>query len=321
MIDRGVYMRKRIKRIFCLVLSFIMIFGSVFAGESINAEAGAYSAFYIYLSQTELTLYTGDVSGNKSVFLSIRAGASGNVENFDEKINNIWGSINWTTSDKDVIAFLKEDTDEKVGSLEGTSLCHLVVVGEGTATIKAYSSILKKTLKCKVTVEKAGITCDKFVFYTNNEYSFKLEGATAASFSSSNEELASIDENTGILTTKKTGKVTISCTDTEGNTYKKKIEIKKAGLMYEKLTSYYFTGMMKGYYSSFPLIAMGIDVKKWTSSNKKVVKVNKIGSHIGKLEIHGTGKCTITCESKSGKKYKCKVTIVGGKKWSGLSGG
>lgn len=39
------------------------------------------------------------------------------------------------------------------------------------------------------------------------------------------------------------------------------------------------------------------------------------------MSATGVGKCTITCTAKSGKTYQCKLTVVGGKKWGGLSNG
>ena len=119
---------------------------------------------------------------------------------------------------------------------------------------------------------------------------------------------------------KKAGKTTISCIGSDGLTYSYDIKIEKAGLNYKKLTTYYYTGFRKGCYSHFPLVAKGIQVKKWKSSNKKVCKVINTDG-VGLLQMRGTGKCTITCVAKNGKKYKCKLTVVGGKSWGGLSGG
>lgn len=45
---------------------------------------------------------------------------------------------------------------------------------------------------------------------------------------------------------------------------------------------------------------------KWKSSNKKIASVNSSG----KITAKKAGKCTITCQLPSGKKAKCKVTVV-----------
>ncbi len=58
----------------------------------------------------------------------------------------------------------------------------------------------------------------------------------------------------------------------------------------------------------------------WKSSNPKVCKVFNNGS-VGRLEMHSTGKCKITCIAKNGKKYTCNLTVTGGKTWGGLTHG
>ena len=230
----------------------------------------------------------------------------------------------WKTSDPTVVRFVNEtyvneeyyltDTYEGIGPT-------LMGVKEGKAKITATFKNSSKTVSCEITVKNAELTCEDDVFYTGNTYPFSLKGnATPVKYASEDTGIASINETTGELKTKKSGTTTITCLAEDGQTYSKKIKVQKAGLNYQKITSYYFTGFRKGKYSTFPIVAKGIDVKSWKSSNNKVVKVKK-KANIGVLEIHGTGKCTVTCTAKNGKTYKCVVTIVGGKPWSGLSNG
>ena len=192
---------------------------------------------------------------------------------------------------------------------------------KGTVNVTLSSKLLNQKITCKVTVKDAELTCEDGVFYSGQKYAFAMKGnAAQTSFSSSDEKIATVNSSSGVVTAKKTGTVTISCLADNGKTYTYKMKIQKPGLSYTKLTSYYFTGFRKGSYSTFPLVAKGISVKKWKSSNEKVVKVLK-KENIGLLQIRKTGKTTITCVADNGKTYTCKVTIVGGKPWSGLSGG
>ncbi len=213
-------------------------------------------------------------------------------------------------------------TYKTAGSLaEGNQVVTLLALAEGTSTITVRSDLLKQSYKCKITVKNAELTCDDKLYYEKNTYHFSMKGnATGVSYSSSNPEVATLDEKTGVVTTKKTGTVTISCVADDGKTYTCKLKVRKRGLSYTKLTTYYYIGFRKGCYTYFPLIAEGIEVKSWKSSNKKICKVEKKGG-AARLKMLGTGKTTITCTSKDGAKFKCKVTVVGGKKWGGLSGG
>lgn len=69
------------------------------------------------------------------------------------------------------------------------------------------------------------------------------------------------------------------------------------------------------------MVAKGITVKKWTSSNPNFATVSKKGDHVGEVKIKQCGKVKITAISTNGKKYTCQLTITGGKPWSGLNGG
>lgn len=297
----------------------IGVFFLFLTGNSLEGTAKSkYDTYELSLNHSHVTLYTGQEP------TLIQSGIGAYMQ-LDEKIvSTIRNNLQWTSSNPNVVQFVTStyyingvvDKYETTGKCSGTASVRLLGVTEGTATITLKSPQLKKTLSFKVTVKNAELTCNDSVYYANNTYTFFMAGnATATTFSSSNKKVATIDSATGVLKTKKTGTTTISCVCADGTTYKCKITVKKQGLNYTKLTSYYYTGMIKGYYNTFPLIAAGINVKKWKSSNPKVCTVKSHGS-LCTLQVRGLGKATITCTAKNGKKYKCKLTVTGeGKTW------
>lgn len=308
----------------CIVLSIL-----VTDKREVHAE-GIHSSFSMSFSVDDITLYVNQEEYLLSAWISYMhtdGYSDSDVEKAREKIKK---DLTWKSSDASVVGFVTSKrydiegnkTYETVGKLSsGEQSAWLYALSEGTATITVKSSILNQSCKCKVTVKNAELTCGDKVFYEKNNYTFSMKGnAVGVSYASSNEEVAVVDEKTGVVKTKKTGEATISCIADNGETYTYKMQVKKRGLSYTKLTTYYYTGFTKGAYTYFPLVAKGIVVKSWKSSNKKICKVEKCGS-LGRLKMLGTGKATITCTGKDGTKFKCKLTVVGGKKWGGLNGG
>lgn len=320
---------KNIKRVKAFLVALCMMCSVLLSG---NAEAQAksvYSCFRLGLSKTEMTLYLNqtDYSLGASISWSTGSYSDSALQKANEKIRK---NLTWQSSNPSVVGFVTERnwdmegnaTYKTAGSIApGNQGITLLALAEGTSTITVKSDILKQSYKCKITVKNAELTCDDKLYYEKNTYNFCIKGnATGVSYSSSNPVMAVVDEKTGVVATKKTGTVTISCVADDGKTYTCKLKIKKRGLSYTKLTTYYYTGFRKGCYTYFPLVAEGIEVKSWKSSNKKVCKIEKIGN-VGRLKMLKTGKVTITCTGKDGAKYKCKVTVVGGKKWGGLNNG
>ena len=318
--------RKEIKRgilALCIVLSVLV------TNTTVVLAKGIYSQFHVEFKVDDITLY----ENKETYFLPAVTGymygdySESEVEKAREKIKK---DLVWKSSNPSVVGFVTDQTQNADGNMvyettgklnSGEGYARLYGLSEGTATITLKSSILNQTCKCKVTVRNAELTCEDKVFYEKNTYTLGMTGnAAGVSYASSNEEVAVVDEKTGVVTTKKAGKVTISCVADNGETYSCQMQVKKRGLNYTKLTTYYYTGFRKGAYTYFPLVAKGIEVKKWKSSNKKICTVEKIG-RIGRLKMLGTGKSTITCISKDGSTYKCKLTVVGGKEWGGLNGG
>lgn len=319
---------KMIIRALCMLLVGIFML----SGESVQAKDSIYKNMRFVLYRSQCTAYVNQEQYGTNLYATSisNSGASSQKEQETarEKVNE---SLVWTTSDESVLAFVSDYEYHEDGTmtpvfsktLKGKEWVTPKWMGrrEGTVNVTLSSSVLNQKITCKVTVKDAELTCEDGAFYSGEKYTFRMKGnAGQKSFSSSNTKIATVDISTGVVIAKKAGTVTISCLADNGKTYSYKMKIQKPGLSYKKLTSYYFTGFRKGSYSTFPLVAKGIDIKKWKSSNSKVVKVIKKGN-VGVLQIHKTGKTTITCVAKNGKKYTCKVTIVGGKPWSGLSGG
>ncbi len=322
-------MKNVMKRKRCLFLALLIAFmGSSAKEVTAAAKKDIYSEMILQGYLSEYTIYPQE---EKSIFVyPTFYGFGGTNYTEDEKSaarEKIEHQLVWKTSDSSIVSFVTSynyENGKRVpvtsDKISGVSTLDIIGLKPGTAKLTVSSKLLDKKLTYKITVKDTGL-CSEDVYYANNQYTFQMRGtASAISFASSNPEVATIDEVTGVLTTLKKGKTTISCEASDGNIYKKTIKVQKQGLSYSNITSYYYTGMNEGCYTEFPLVAKGIDVKSWKSSNKKVVTVVQEGN-IGILEARGIGKCTVTCTDTSGKTYKCKVTIVGGKTWGGLNGG
>lgn len=315
------------KKIGLTILTFAILLCALFQPNTVYAKN--YDEYIkLRISQDKMTIYLNEPEER----LSLRASWSGEYSSECQKqYDKMMKNVTWTTSDPSVVQFMESSYYKADGSKEyqlsktyKSSSAHLVALKKGKVTVTATFKDSSLKVSCEINVKKSELVSEDEVFYSGNSYDFFMKGdAKAVSFSTSDTKLASINKKTGKLKAKKAGTVTVTCLADNGYKYTKRIKIKKAGLNYDKITSYYFTGLYEGYYSNFPIVAEGINVKSWKSSDEKVVKVvqDKKANNIGKLEIHSTGKCTVTCTAKDGKTYECAVTIVGGKKWSGLSNG
>ena len=319
------------KKVFCSIMIAILFMGLILQGPTTTfAKSSIYEQFDLASSYSKLTIYVGEKSPN--IFTSIRHSITDKFDedDYSKATEKILDDLKISTSNASVVGIIESTNISSSGesyscvkSLTGSraSSPRLLGLSEGTATITVSSSLLGEKKKIAVTVKNAELTCQDEVFYTGNTYAFCMRGnAKAVSFKSSNTKVASIDKKTGKVTAKAAGSTTLSCKADDGKTYKYKMKVSKCGLSYTSLTAYYFTGMDSSGNCKFPLVAKGIDVKSWKSSDTKVCKLKQYGN-VCILWTTGTGKCKITCTSKSGKKYTCKLTVAGGKKWGGLSGG
>ena len=319
--------KKRIRRGIFVKFVAVTLINMILLGfvPSQKVMAAAYSKFSIRVNESKVTMFIGKTTW-QSIIISY---SDVHSETNDKKVEKIRKDLVWTTSNPEVVAFAGvpnhdpdtgETTYETKKQIKGQDLASFLPIKKGTAVVSIYSKLLNQTIKFKVTVKNAEVTSNYEMFYDHNTYEMKLEGnANAVSFSSSNEKVATVNSKTGKVTTLKPGNTTISCNADNGYTYSYKMQVKKRGLNYKKLTAYYFTGMRKGCYTEFPLVAAGVQVKSWSSSNKRVCLVENHGS-LGILKTNGTGKCKITCIAKDGTKYVCDLTVVGGTTWSGLGG-
>lgn len=320
---------KKLYKFSAILLIISLLFGFLGTGNTKVQASSIYSEFYLSPSNYSLTIYTNQPvhSFQARLGYSTMKYSASALDSASKKIRD---DLVFQSSDASIVSFvtythnaadgkITYDTTNKLTT--GKNGIQIIGLSEGTATITMKSRLLNSSYKTKITVKDAELFCEDTIFYNNNTYNFTMNGnASAIRFTSSNEAVATVNASTGAVKTKKTGTTTISCVADNGKTYTQKMKIQKCGLSYTKLTTYYYTGFRKGCYTYFPLVAKGIDVKNWKSSNKKICKVINLDS-LGKLQMRGTGKCTITCTSTEGKKYKCKLTVVGGKKWGGLSGG
>lgn len=312
-------------RIKSVLFLFVMV-GTMLSArcETVNAKSSIYDNYRIRISASELTVYTGMCAENFSASLSysyVKGYSDGDYKKATKKIND---NLIWTSSDPSVVGFydtLDNNNQVKTVGKQKGAYVSLYGIAEGTATVTVKSALIGKSYKCKVTVKNAELICADAVYYAGNTYRFTMAGNVAGvNFSSSDTSVAKINAQTGTVKTLKAGKCTLSCVADDGKTYKYKLKVQHPGLNYTTLTTYYYTGFKKGCYIKFPLVAKGIDVKSWSSSNTKICKVEKQGA-LGILATTGVGKCTITCTAKNGKKYTCKLTVVGGKSWGGLNNG
>ncbi|MGN0415467.1 MAG: Ig domain-containing protein [Agathobacter sp.] len=312
-------------RIRSVLFLFVMVV-TVLSGrcETVSAKSSIYDNFRIQISASELTVYTGMCAENfyTSLWYSYAKGYSD--AEYKKAMKKINDNLIWTSSDPSVVGFydtLDSNNQVKTVGKQKGSFVSLYGITEGTATVTVKSALIGQSYKCRVTVKNAELTCADAVYYAGNTYRFTMAGnAAGVNFSSSDTSVAKINAQTGTVKTLKAGKCTLSCVADDEKTYKYKLKVQHPGLNYTTLTTYYYTGLKKGFYTNFPLVAKGIDVKSWASSNTKVCKVEKQGA-LGILSATGVGKCTITCTAKNGKKYTCRLTVVGGKKWGGLNNG
>lgn len=119
-------------------------------------------------------------------------------------------------------------------------------------------------------------------------------------YTTSNDNVIEIDEEDGTMEAVGSGKATITVTAKNGVKKKCDVTVKNGTpkMKYKKVTIYHN-------YSKW-LDVLNTDAKvKWTTSNKKIVTVDKSSGYIKGKKI---GKATITAKV-GGKTLKCKVTV------------
>lgn len=237
----------------------------------------------ISLSQTTITLDKG-----KTAALT----ATVAPENATDK------TVIWSTS------------NEKVATVSNGTV---TAVAKGTATITAKAG--DKTATCTVTVK---VPASKVTLNTKQIYMVKGKSVNVkatvtpsdttdkTSWSTSNKKVATVKN--GKISAKKTGKATITVkagskkATVKVNVVSKAKKATKVTLNKKKATlkvkkTLALKATMKPSSST--------DTLKWTSSNKKVAKVDKFGT----VTAVKKGKATITVKTSGGKKATCKITV------------
>lgn len=173
-------------------------------------------------------------------------------------------------------------------------------VKAGTAYVTA--SINGASAQCKITVKDPVIKLNKSsaTTYKGKKYTLKASTsyATKVSWKTSNSKIATVNSS-GVVTPKKTGKVTISAT-AYGKKATCKITVKNPSVSLNKKSATVYKG------SKYTLKASASYSTKvtWKSSNNKIATVSSKGVVTPKK----AGKVTITA-SAFGKKVTCKVTV------------
>ncbi len=214
-------------------------------------------------------------------------------------------TVTWTTS------------DAKVATVSNGTV---TAVDKGTATITAKAG--DKTAACTVTVNapqtENKVPAKKVTLSSKKVYVVKGKSVTVqatvtpsnttdkVTWSTSNKKIATVKN--GKITAKKKGtatitakagskKATVKVTVASKATKSTKVTLnkKKATLKVKKTLTLKAT--MKP--------AKSTDTLKWSSSNKKVAKVDKFG----KVTAVKKGTATITVKTSSGKKATCKITV------------
>ena len=176
------------KRLLAVVLSCIMMF-AMFA-VPVSASAAAKPK----LNKTKAT-----VIRTKTIKLTLK--------------NVTASKVSWSSSKKSVA------TVNQKGKVTGKK------IGKATITAK-YNG---KKYKCKVTVKGRTIKKGTFSLYRTQTTTLKLKSGSKVmkvkSWKSSNKKVATISSK-GVVTAKKVGSTTITCTDTHGDMYKATVKVK-----------------------------------------------------------------------------------------------
>lgn len=217
--------------------------------------------------------------------------------------------VTWKSSDKSVA------TVNSKGVVTGKK--------SGTVTITCTTSDGSFKDTCKVTVTKyikaKGVELNKSSKTLNVRDTYQLT-ATVSPSNASNKKVTWKSSDTsvvtvnskGVVTAKKAGTATITCTTSDGS-YKDscKIKVKTVAVKSVKLNEKEIRIVVGDYEKLSATVSPSNATNKsvtWTSSNPDIAKV----SSSGKVTAVSKGTVTITCKTKDGSyKATCKVKVYG----------
>lgn len=192
------------------------------------------------------------------------------------KIKEASSTVNWKSTSNKIVKISKD------GAVKGLKAGSATVTG--TVGASSYSCDVFVNKKPSILIEKTkmgvGHTEKLFLLYNNDQ---------KVSWDTTNHSIMTVSSK-GVIKAKKTGSVTIKA-KSNGLTYKRKVKVVKEGQ---------------------DTISIGTSIKlpkpekkvKWSTSNKKVICVNKNGT----IKVLNSGGCTIKAKG-SKKSYTFKYKI------------
>ncbi len=215
--------------------------------------------------------------------------------------------LTWTSTDPDVAMV---SSSGKVTALKNGKANIYAISQDGN-----YTDVCKITVKTAVTGVKLNVKSKTLyvgkTLTLKNTVSPSTASNKAVTWKSSDKSVATVSSK-GVVTAKKTGTATITCT-TEDGSYKatckikvtkfysvKSVSLNKKSVKIEGGEKYQLKAVFNPTYAS----EQGVT---WKSSNSRIAKVSSSGKVTGIKK----GTVTITCTTKSGKKTAtCKVTVT-----------
>ncbi len=212
--------------------------------------------------------------------------------------SNATTTVTWSSSNKNVA------TVDKNGKVTAKAA--------GTATITVRTSN-GKSANCKVTVKSVPssvkLSRNKATRGVGDTYQLKAtvspnNAVTTLTWSSSNSGVVSVDKN-GKITPKKPGTATITVRTSNGKSANCKVTVKSAPSSVKLSRNKATRGVGDKYQLTATLSKNSMSTLKWSSSNSKVVSVDKNG----KITPKKTGTAVITVRTHNGKTASCTVKV------------